>query len=235
MKDLLGAVENEVLRDRGVDPATTDSDPRIVVVVRPISDPKKIFDNRVDISIEVDGRTLNDPAWGFDCEQCTDGNLYNKVAITLHSVVTRLKKEIGGQASTGDGGSGAVDDPPQNEHPPQSKNGEAVKPGPLVWAGGAVALVGLGGIVVGVPLVLRDDRIDGGLTSDRRELVETRTPGWASIGVGAAALIGGGAMLAVGLARWNRAKEARASETTTAIVTPWVGSDQIGLGIHGRF
>ncbi len=53
MEYLLGLLEEKVLRERGVGPATSDADPRVVVVVRPLSKEAGTFDNRIDISIEL--------------------------------------------------------------------------------------------------------------------------------------------------------------------------------------
>lgn len=235
MEDLLGPLEQEVLRDRGVAPATAEVDPRVVIVVRPLASKERIFDNRVDITLEMDGRTLAEPSWGFDCEQCTDGYLFNKAAITLHAVVTRLEQETDAKASreTDEGGS---DDPASNNPSVRQEEHGSVKPGPLVWAGGAVAAMGLVGVGVGVGLAVRDDRIEGNAAADQLKRVQTRTPGWVTTGIGAAAFVTGGALLAVGLVRWNRAKASRKPPSKSAAsITPWGGPGQLGLGVQGRF
>lgn len=236
MKDVLAQLEDDVLRERGVVPADDEGDPRIVVVVRPLSEGAGVFDNHVDVMIEQAGRPWSDASWGFDCARCSDGHLLSKVGIVLHSAVTRLEQEVSERAAAEPRAGQA----PETSREPSSGNEQPVdrsaktKLGPLVWAGGGTALVGAIGIAVGVPLALREDRIIGDLDSPKRQGLQTRTPGWTLTGTGAAALVAGGALLTVGLVRWSRAKN-KGSQARSRILTPWVTTERVGLGIHGRF
>ncbi|MEX1367184.1 MAG: hypothetical protein AB1Z98_28915 [Nannocystaceae bacterium] len=223
MAEMIGLLEDRVLRERGVGPAEAGTTTQIVVEIRPLEDATGILDNRVDISLEHEGETIADPSWSFDCPQCTDGYLLNKVAVTLHSVVTRLEAETADASPTPGPRDGGGADPGPNDVAPSPK------PGPLVWAGTGV---GVGGLViagVGLGIALRDDRIEGWLANQRVERVETRTPGWTMVGVGAAALVTGGALLAVGLRRHRRAKAA------AVVATPWVSPTSAGVGLAARF
>ncbi len=233
MSELIGLLEQRVLRERGVGPAMSDTDPRIIVVIRPLSDDAGLFDHRVDISIEQDGQAWDDSSWGFDCDQCTDGYFLNKVALTLHSAVTRLESEFQRPVA-------ASDEIPENRpipgEEPQPDDGKPVRVGPLVWVGGAVAIVGALGVVVGIPVAMREDQIIGDMSSDRRQKLQTRTPGWITTGIGASALVTGGALLALGLTRWSRQKRARRSASGTNInITPWAAPGRLGLSLHRRF
>ncbi len=233
MQDLLGLLEEDVLRKRHVGPASSDADPKIIVVIRPLSDKAGVLDYHVDITIEQGGELLTDATWGFDCTLCDDGRLLDKVAVTLHTAVTRIEEEAKRMQ-----GAAAGDEDDQGElgpPPPQEDNVARAKPGPLVWAGAAVAVVGVGGISVGLPLALREDEIVGGLDSDERLGKQTRTPGWVATGLGAAALVTGGALLGVGLIRWKRDKDRQAPAPRATTVAPWAGAHGAGLSVHGRF
>ena len=233
MTDVLSQLEDDVLRERGVQPAASAADPKIVVVVRPLSKDGGVFDNRVDVSIEQGGQTWSDASWGFDCPRCSDGHLLNKVGVTLHSAVTRLEEEAKATAPASDG---PVDEPtePRSEAEVSGEDEEhKAKLGPLVWAGGGTALVGVVGLAVGLPLALREDRIVGDLNSPRRQGYQTRTPGWTVTAIGGAALVTGGALLAVGLVRWSR--ERKQPRTSATALTPWVSGEHMGLSVQGRF
>lgn len=230
MAEMIGLLEDRVLRERGVGPAAEDTGTKIIVVIRPLPEANGVLDNRVDISLELDGTTITDPQWSFDCPQCTDGYLLNKVAVTLHSVVTRLESEVE-----------TVSLPPglaeedHTEHNQEEAPASPPRPGPMVWAGTGVGIGGLVVVGVGLGLALRADRIDGWQVSQRVERVETRTPGWAMVGCGTAALVAGGALLAVGLVRHRRAKAKYRENDVTAMATPWASPAGVGLGLVGRF
>ncbi|MCA9652324.1 MAG: hypothetical protein KC501_20590 [Myxococcales bacterium] len=234
MRDVLAQLEKDVLRERGVEPAQSADDPRIVVVVRPLSEGASVFDNRVEVTIEQRGQLWSDASWGFDCARCSDGHLLSKVGVMLHSAITRLEEGSRDPVVVEPPEDKGSEDSPEPKVEPPIDDVPKPKPGPLVWAGAATALVGVAGIAVGVPLALREDRIIGDLDSPKRQGLQTRTPGWALTGIGAAALVTGGALLTVGLVRWHRAKN-QGTRTGAATLTPWVTTERVGLGVHGRF
>lgn len=231
MEALLRDLEKEVLRDRGVGPAEGDGSPKIVLTIKPLSTPDRIFDHRIDISLEHGGQSISEPEWGFDCAECTDVFLFNTTAVVLHKVVTRLAEEDAKAAPGDDGGSA-----PRGVEAGSrtSTDAKSPRPGPLVWAGAGVTAAGVVGLATGLGLTLRPDQIDGGLGADRRELVETRTSGWTLTGIGGAALITGAALLGVGLARHKRAKTGE-RKASALLLTPWASSGRAGLGVVGRF
>lgn len=224
---LLGLLEEKVLRERGVAAATSDGDPRIVVVVRPLSDDAGMFDYRVDISIEQNTQAWPDASWGFDCKTCDDGRLLDKVSVVLHSAVTRIEEQA--QASNTNEPDNGVDSPPGSEDDPKP-----AKVGPLVWGGGAAALLGLAAVGVGLPFALKDDRIERAAVGDPLTRVDSRTPGLITLGTGAAVLLTGAALLGVGLHRWKKSKDTRPREDQTS-VAPWIGPQGGGLTFRARF
>ncbi|MCX4239630.1 hypothetical protein [Paraliomyxa miuraensis] len=233
MTDVLSRLEQDVLRERGVQPAASEADPRIVVVVRPLAQGAGVFDNRVDVTIEHGGEPWPDASWGFDCPRCSDGHLLNKVGVTLHSAVTRLEEEARAAEPTSSEPAAASEPAEPEPEAAGDDTKENPKLGPLVWAGGATAVAGVVGLAVGVPLALREDTIIGDLNSPTRQGYQTRTPGWTVTAIGGAALVAGGALLAVGLIRWSREK--KQLRTATTALTPWVSGERMGLSLQGRF
>lgn len=234
MTDVLSRLEQDVLRERGVQPAASEADPRIVVVVRPLAQDAGVFDNRVDVTIEQGGEPWAEASWGFDCPRCSDGHLLNKVGVTLHSAVTRLEETRAAKPASSGPAEATASEPAEAEPEAAGDDTKAkAKLGPLVWAGGATAVVGVVGLAVGIPLALREDRIIGDLNSPKRQGYQTRTPGWTVTAIGGAALVTGGALLAVGLVRWSREKKQQ--RTATTAVAPWVSGEHMGLSLQGRF
>lgn len=169
MRDVLAQLEKDVLRERGVEPAQSADDPRIVVVVRPLSEGASVFDNRVEVTIEQRGQLWSDASWGFDCARCSDGHLLSKVGVMLHSAITRLEEGSRDPVVVEPPEDKGSEDSPEPKVEPPIDDVPKPKPGPLVWAGAATALVGVAGIAVGVPLALREDRIIGDLDSPKRQ------------------------------------------------------------------
>lgn len=96
----------------------------------------------------------------------------------------------------------------------------------LGWSGVGVGALGLGTFIGGLAVVVRDYEARGEPGSYQTPSIQPRRAGWTMVGVGAAALVGGTAMLVIDLVKGRR---------TGVAAGPWLEQRAGGLWVRRRF
>lgn len=177
--------------------------------------------------VEADGSVDMAIEW-VDCSFCADARLLPLLEAQAPALIDAIEEraKATAQAANGnDDGSAVVDDRPEVR---------PVKPlGPLGHAGIGVTVLGLGATIVGAVELSRGRVYDS--PGDGYDLSGTdhRPPGYALVGVGAAATVAGLVILGVDAGR--RAKQRKQSTTSRALIIPSITPSGVGVGVIGRF
>lgn len=186
----------------------------------------------------VEGAVAESAVEWTDCVFCTEARLLQKLDAAqgevLGAIAERQRGAVGDDGGGEDGGGETTGgEETGGEEGGDGDVGEPVKPiGALGGAGIGVAVVGIGATIGGA-VELSRGRVydDGAETNDQRTGTDHRPPGYALIGIGAAAAIAGVVILAVDLSQ--RAKQRKQTQRAQAIIVPSLTS--IGVGVVGRF
>jgi hypothetical protein len=118
--------------------------------------------------------------------------------------------------------------PPETMDPEPSPATSRARPlGPLGWSGVAALSVGVAGAATGGAFLGVGETRP---TDDMSQIRNFRPSGYALVGVGAALVITGVALLVV-----DRTRAKRQAPGPSAAVSPMLGRDRAGLAIRGRF
>lgn len=191
---------------------------------------------RVDYVIVYDGKPTKNGSGGFDCQLCTEDELVEKVEALVIQVAPKMVVPAAEPEDGPDGPGPDVKDPDGgNGRDPDHGNGkdpivddEPGGLGTLGKTGVALSVVGGLGAIAGVALlVIKPIPVEGD-PANATMARNTKPLGGGVLGAGAAVLITGIALLVVDR---KRAKQGKAA----AMVHPWFGSGQAGIGVVGRF
>lgn len=168
------------------------------------------------------------------CESCTRTELVGLVGRELAWVGGWLSAsgaepspalEGGADEAAADDMSEDADEPERTDTPTPAEPRHR-KLHALGWSGIGVGALGLGTMVGGLAVVVRDYEARGERGNYRTPSVHPKRAGWAMVGLGAAALVGGSVMLVLDLVRGNQMSTAAA---------PWLGPGAGGLWVRRRF
>ncbi|MBL4686968.1 MAG: hypothetical protein JKY37_20400 [Nannocystaceae bacterium] len=173
------------------------------------------------VIVELDGR---DPA-EIKCLDCDEEEWLPKVQIE----VARLIETLDEPEETAPEPSLPIGPPIQSEHKPtptpptmNDQPRDEKRIGSLGATGIGLSVSGAIGVGVGLGLVLRTPGLDGSVGM-AREVVDTRTGGYAALGLGGAALVIGATLITVDVVRRRRVRN------TSLLPTPQ------GVVVVGRF
>jgi hypothetical protein len=186
-----------VLRDAGVLPASSRTDPIIHVAIAEVGTQDPGYRYRVSIA--------GDEGWSSEgtCQLCTEGELVQKVEGTLTEAASHLPRH---EAAPAPAPTPRSSPPSDRERSPLGKLG---KTGIGLLVGGTlVAGVGIG-LAAAPPRIKEDAPL---------EKTTTRPPGYALIGIGAAALITGAILLSLDRTKAKRTTVAPTFSRSTALV-----------------
>ncbi|MEM9463453.1 MAG: hypothetical protein AAGF11_55445 [Myxococcota bacterium] len=170
------------------------------------------------------------------CENCTRTELIGMVGRELAWVGGWLSGSDAEQEQEPDPETVAIGDATEDGLPEQSEPepGDSLEDHPprrrklhaLGWSGIGVGTVGLGTLVGGFTIILRNYEARGEPGDYRIPSVRPERVGWTMVGLGAAALVGGSVMLMFDLAKGNQ---------TGVAAGPWLEPGAGGLWVRRRF
>lgn len=198
----------EILPGRGV------RDPWIKITVRTLGSEEPGF--IIDSALIVEGQTVPDSAHQTECRLCTEGEAVERATAEVERLVPLVRERAQAAAAAEPQPS---PDPPKDTTPAQPEPPRGL--GTKGKAGVALLAVGGVGFVVGVGLLVPAPRPD---PNDPLREINTRPAGGALLGVGVAALITGGVLLAL---------DRKAARRTS--VAPTVSRTGAGLMLIGHF
>ncbi|KIG14938.1 hypothetical protein DB30_06240 [Enhygromyxa salina] len=178
------------------------------------------YDYGVHFEFVDDGGGREPAIEWVDCHVCVDARLIPVLDEQLPALLMSLEARVEALADARE--AGAADETP----PPKVITGLGIG-GAIVAAVGVGVLIG-GGVEVSRGVVLEDGLDEQGVRTDHR------APGYALVGVGAAALVAGVILLGVDLGVQAKKRKQRAG-AGQARVFPLVHSTSVGLGVSGKF
>ena len=218
------------LNDAGV--RVTDADAEITV--RVIIEPEDLGYTVMIEIWDVGAQQATHTRGPKICEDCTRTELIQLVQRELAWVAGWLSipSEEAKPPAEDETDDEALDDPmvtePTVEPEPLSDQTPPRQLHALGWAGIGLGAVGVGSVVGGLVVAVRTYEARGEPGDYRVPLVERpKRAGWAMVGVGAAAMVGGTLMVIFDLRKSRRARALSAG--------PWLDRRAGGLSIQGRF
>lgn len=212
------------LREAEVLPAQP-GDPIIDMVIVPA--PGGAGGYLIQVAMMRDDAMVEGTDQSVACELCTEGELVQKANKIIAELIPKIPRD--------DPDAAAMDPVPVEPEPepaaptepgPSGDDTGPSRPGKKIGKLGYAGIgVGVGGLVlvgVGVPLALQETREDG------MEKVDYRPPGYALIGVGAAAVVAGAVMIAIDVTR-------RKKQRRQALLVPTLAPGFTGASLVGRF
>ncbi len=208
-----------VLRGRGVLPARPQTDDPVVTIdIDPLTGPEPGYS--FEIWSMIGEQPLGDKRQ-VECTLCTESEVVARIEATmlehLETVELPPPPEESDEGAADPSPSPAEDDSgvDPSDPPTSDQDGGRARLGKLGRAGVGLLSVGLGGVIAGSVLVALPPKVND---DNPLEETTTRPPGFAVLGIGAAAALSGAIMLAIDRRRAKRRHTGRARRMDPRIV-----------------
>ncbi|NVB38759.1 hypothetical protein G6O69_13040 [Pseudenhygromyxa sp. WMMC2535] len=183
------------------------------------------LDYQINVDIAAGGQLLQLPM--VACPQCDSAALLEKVEGRHGEILAELEQALAESAEPSEPGPG---EPPSSVPDEPEPEPGAKSLGPLGYAGIAVGVVGLGGLIGGgVELARGRVYDDQGPTPHQLAGTNHGPVGGALLGIGGAMFVAGATMLVVDLVRSKKGRR------HAGLVHPLVGPGSVGVGWSGSF